>query len=300
VQKLLGYLRLTRPANVVTAVSDILAGIAIAGYFNKAGIYSFSLSPVILLAIATIGLYGGGVVFNDVFDAELDKVERPERPIPSGLVPKKGAAMFALLLLLAGIVAAAMVHKSLVNITTFLAIAIALASVVYDKWGKHHYFLGPVNMGLCRGLNLLLGMSILPEVLQQYWFLGFIPVLYIAAITMISRGEVHGGSKSTLYGAAFLYIVVLLALFLFSFNKGNLLLALLFIIAFAVMIFSPLLKAIQDPIGPRIGKAVKLGVLALILMNAAWAAAFGAPLVAIGILVLLPISILLARLFAVT
>jgi 4-hydroxybenzoate polyprenyltransferase len=300
VQKLLGYLRLTRPANVVTAVSDILAGMAIAGYFNHAGIYAFSLVPVLLLVVSTIGLYGGGVVFNDVFDAELDKVERPERPIPSGLVSKNAAALFALLLLLAGVAAAAMVHKSVWNITTFIALAIAVASVVYDKWGKHHSFLGPINMGLCRGLNLLLGMSILPEVLEQYWFLGLIPILYIAAITMISRGEVHGGSKSTLYGAAFLYIVVLLALFMFSFNKGNLLLALLFIIAFGVMIFRPLLKAIQNPIGPRIGKAVKFGVLALILMNAAWAAAFGAPLVAIGILVLLPISLLLAKLFAVT
>ncbi len=299
-QQLLGYLRLMRPANVITAVSDILAGIAIAGYFTNVGIYSFSLTPVLLLVVSTIGLYGGGVVFNDVFDAELDKVERPERPIPSGLIPKKAAAWFAFLLLLMGVVAAALVHKSILSISTGLAIAIAIASVVYDKWGKHHSFLGPINMGLCRGLNLLLGMSILPQGLEQYWFLGFVPIVYIAAITMISRGEVHGGRKNTLYGAVFLYVVVLLALLKLSYNKGNLLLALLFIIAFAVMIFRPLLKAIKNPIGPRIGKAVKWGVLALILMNAAWAAAFGAFYVSLVIILLLPLSLLLAKLFAVT
>jgi 4-hydroxybenzoate polyprenyltransferase len=45
---------------------------------------------------------------------------------------------------------------------------------------------------------------------------------------------------------------------------------------------------------------VKAGVLALIVMNASWAASFGALYLAIVIVLLLPISILLAKLFAVT
>ena len=78
-QKIVAMLRLMRPANIITAVSDILAGIAIAGYFKEDYV---SLFPVILLVFSTVGLYGGGVVFNDVFDAELDSVERPERLFP--------------------------------------------------------------------------------------------------------------------------------------------------------------------------------------------------------------------------
>ena len=66
------------------------------------------------------------------------------------------------------------------------------------------------------------------------------------------------------------------------------------------MIFTPLLKAIEKPEGPRIGKAVKSGVISLIVMNAAWAAAFGNLRLAVVIIVLLPVSILLSRLFAVT
>ncbi|OYZ46911.1 MAG: polyprenyltransferase, partial [Sphingobacteriales bacterium 24-40-4] len=72
-----------RPANIATSVADVLAGIAISGYFLGAG---QEFLPVILLCLSTIGLYGGGIVFNDVFDAELDKIERPERAIPSGAV----------------------------------------------------------------------------------------------------------------------------------------------------------------------------------------------------------------------
>ena len=133
-----------RPANIVTAIADILAGIIISGYL----ISSESLLPVLLLVLATIGLYGGGVVFNDVFDAELDKVERPERPIPSGVVSKANASVFALLLFLMAIVAASFVHTTgLFSISVLFAVIIAVAAVVYDKWGKHHTILGPVNMG---------------------------------------------------------------------------------------------------------------------------------------------------------
>ncbi|MNT67079.1 hypothetical protein D3C72_2051950 [compost metagenome] len=66
------------------------------------------------------------------------------------------------------------------------------------------------------------------------------------------------------------------------------------------MIFTPLFIAMQDPSGARIGKAVKSGVIALILMNAAWASAFGMLHIAIFIVLLLPVSILLSKAFAVT
>ena len=153
-----------RLANIVTAISDILAGVAISGYISDQSWQGADLRPVVLLVISTVGLYGGGVVFNDVFDAELDKVERPERPIPSGLFKKETAALFATLLLFAGILHAYFVHPQGISSTsTLLAITIAFASVVYDRWGKHYSFLGPLNMGLCRGLNLLLGISVLPD-----------------------------------------------------------------------------------------------------------------------------------------
>ena len=300
-QRLTGFLRLMRPANIVTAISDILAGIIIAGYFINSASSGYSLFPVFLLVLSTIGLYGGGVVFNDVFDAAIDKTERPERPIPSGLISKKSATILALLLLLTAIVAASFVHEDgLFSLSGLLAVAIAIAAVVYDKWGKHHDLLGPVNMGLCRGLNLLLGMSIVPAMVEQYWWLGIFPIIYIGAITMISRDEVHGGKKKTLYAAAFFYLIVLAAISWFAYTKDQLLYALGFIILFGVMIGLPLSKAIGDPVAKNIRQSVKAGVLSVILMNAAWAAAFGAIGWALVISCLLPVSILFARLFAVT
>jgi 4-hydroxybenzoate polyprenyltransferase len=298
VEKVIGYLRLMRPANIVTAVADILAGIAMAGtlYF-----YRFDIAVIILLCLSTAFLYGGGVVLNDVFDAELDKIERPERPIPSGLIRKSSAAIFGTILLLCGIVCAALSNtQHQFPASVIIAALIAIAAVVYDKWMKHHSFFGPLNMGICRGLNLLLGMSIYVAAIQFYWYIALVPVVYIFAITMISRGEVHGGNKRTLFLALGLYIIVILAIGITASLSETILQTLPFILLFAVMILVPLYKAIQKPEGPRIGKAVKSGVLSLIIMNAAWAAAFGNLSLALIIIVLLPASLLLARLFAVT
>ncbi len=292
-KKLLGFLRLTRPANIVTAVSDILAGIAISGFFLD---QPFDYAPVAWLILSTIGLYGGGVVMNDVFDAELDARERPERPIPSGLISKSAAAILGLGLLLAGVFSGFRVSP----LSGAFALAIAVAALIYDRWGKHHDFLGPLNMGLCRGLNLLLGVSIIVPEVREYWFLALVPILYIAAITMISRGEVHGGRKATLWLAAVLYALAMASVLAISLQSDEFIITLFFVVMWALMVFLPLKNAIRKPEGRLIGRAVKAGVLALILMNAAWASAFGALLLAFAIVLLLPLSIVLAKVFAVT
>ena len=196
--RLLAYLQMMRPANIVTAWADILAGAAATGLFAVVmpsdqiwQIQAWSLDglthvPSLLwLILATSGLYGGGVVFNDVFDAELDAIERPERPIPSGRSSKIEAIALGLLLLVIGAIAAAQVSW----LSCGLAIATALSALLYDSVSKHSVIFGPLNMGTCRGLNLLLGISILPAMVLPLSFLAIIPILYIGAITAISQGE---------------------------------------------------------------------------------------------------------------
>lgn len=292
-ERLVGFFRLTRPANIVTAVSDILAGIAISGYLLNGPI---DYAPVLWLILATMGLYGGGVVMNDVFDAGLDAIERPERPIPSGLISLGEATRMGVFLLVAGIFCAYLASP----LSGVLAFVTAVSAVVYDKYLKHHSFLGPLNMGLCRGLNLLLGVSIIEDQVAVYWFLGIVPVVYIAAITMISRGEVHGGKQSTMYVAAVLYLLAMGSILYLSATTGQVVITAVFILLWAVMVFMPLKGAINKPEGRMIGRAVKAGVLALILMNAAWASAFGSLYLAFIIVLLLPLSIMLAKVFAVT
>lgn len=283
-----------RPANIVTSVADILAGIAIA---NAAGtLTERAWSTALLLCLSTACLYGGGIVFNDIFDVETDKIERPERAIPSGRVSLPEASVLGTLLLSAGILLAFLVSAA----SGMLAAAIALCALLYDKFGKHHPFFGPLNMGMCRGLNLLLGVSIIPNALNHWSMLALVPVVYIFSITLTSRGEVHGGKKSNLYIAAFLYAMVIAFISYFSYANNRLLWSLLFILPFTWMIFKPLLIAIREPIGKNIGNAVKAGVISLILMDASWAATFSSLTFTLMIACLLPLSMWLSKIFAVT
>jgi 4-hydroxybenzoate polyprenyltransferase len=155
-------------------------------------------------------------------------------------------------------------------------------------------------MGLCRGLNLLLGISIIPEQLMPWLWVGIIPIIYIAAITMISRGEVHGGNPVVLRVAGLLYALVIGCVAALAQDRQQLGTAFPFLALFGYYIFPPLWRAVREPIGPNIGRAVKAGVLSLIVMNAAWVAAFASFPLAMLVFCLLPLSRLLAKIFAVT
>jgi geranylgeranylglycerol-phosphate geranylgeranyltransferase len=93
-----GFSKITRPANAV--VSGITAIIA---YLIATGTVIPSI--VLLLVIVTL-ITAAGNVINDYFDAEIDRINRPERPIPSGIVSPMTARFFAVTLFLSGILVA--------------------------------------------------------------------------------------------------------------------------------------------------------------------------------------------------
>ncbi|MDG1572613.1 UbiA-like protein EboC [Robiginitalea sp. M366] len=297
-QTVSGLIRLTRPANLPTAAADILAGMAIAlglAGMSPATLGSELLPSALLLVAASKALYAGGVVLNDVFDAGLDAVERPERPIPSGMVRRGAAGGFGALLLLAGMALAYAQSLQSAGVALILAISI----LWYDALAKKNGFFGPLAMGICRGLNLALGMSLLP--LGEIWvFLG-VPLVYIFAITTVSRGEVHGSGKKPLILAVVFYAIVIFTLgYLVWYHQGNLPYAVAFLALFAILVFRPLLAALREPLPSRIRKAVKWGVIGIIAMDAAWAAGFGDWWLGLMVLLLLPLARWLAGRFAVT
>ncbi|MHC5594874.1 MAG: UbiA-like protein EboC [Nostoc sp.] len=298
-----GYLELMRPANIVTAWADILVGFAASGsgmIFAKLidGEATFAIViPLAWLLLATTGLYGGGIVFNDVFDAELDAKERPNRAIPSGRVSRQNATLLGSILFTIGIIAAFQVSL----LSGAIAIFITLSCLLYDSLAKHHPFFGPLNMGLCRGSNLLLGVSAVPAIIGERWYLALIPVLYIAAITAISQGEVHGGKKITGVLALLLIAIVLTTvLALGLLGEYTAIAALPFALLLAIRVLPNFIKAAREPIAENIRNAVKIGVLSLIVLDASIASGFAGLYYGLLVLILLPISMKLAKVFAVT
>lgn len=288
-----------RPANIVTAFADILAG-----SFAAAGILSVTVGTVFFLQpdlywllLSTFGLYGGGIVYNDVFDAELDLEERPERAIPSGRVTRLYASLLGTGLLLIGVIAAFQVHPT----AGILAVGITIGALFYDSVAKHSAIFGPLVMGGCRGGNLMLGVVLIPDALPHLWPLALLPVAYIGAITLISQGEVSGGSKRT--GLSALGLVTMIAAVLgglsfFPFYK--IMTALPFLLFFTIMVIPPFYKAAMQPDSGYIRAAVKRGVLSLIIVNATIAAGFSGLIPGTIIILLLPLSIYFSKIFAVT
>ena len=93
-----GYLAILRPTNAV--VSGLVALLA---YLIAGG----APGPVMAgLFLAVVLITGAGNTVNDYYDAAIDAVNRPERPIPSGQVSERGAVRYAALLFLAGVLVA--------------------------------------------------------------------------------------------------------------------------------------------------------------------------------------------------
>jgi 4-hydroxybenzoate polyprenyltransferase len=286
------YLELVRPANVVTALADVLAGYALAERQNHGAL------PWLL--VATACLYAGGVVLNDYFDRHLDAVERPERPIPSGRVGAMGAAALGACLLGAGVISAARATGS----ALIIAVAIAALVVLYDAWGKRQW-IGPANMGLCRALNLLLGVAAVPPVLPARWPVAAIPFVYIVAVTALSRGEVHGGAPRTATFALISLSAGLAGLALLAFRSEHAFVSGVVLAVLVARVVPPFLQAAtveaRGSVEPgRIRHAVKRGVLSLVLVNAVIGTAYAGPVYGALILATAVVAGWLARMFAVT
>ena len=131
--------------------------------------------------------------------------------------------------------------------------------------------------------------------------LAIIPLVYIAAVTLISRGEVHGASTTTLNLGLALYLLVgAMLVSLQVLANFHLIQALPFILLFLVLTLSTAWTARLRKDPALVMRAVKMGVLALIPLNAALAAGFSGWIIGLLLLLLLPLSLLTARLFAVT
>jgi 4-hydroxybenzoate polyprenyltransferase len=274
---------------VTTALADVLAGYAVGGLGHGRGL------PWLLGSTAC--LYAGGVVLNDFFDRRLDAVERPERPIPSGRVPAARAGALGALLLAAGVAAASRATVA----AAAIAGGIAAFVVLYDAWGKHQRAFGPVNMGLCRGFNLLLGMAAAPAAVSSHWPLAVLSVVYIAAVTIVSRGEVYGGKAATAALALVSLTAVLIALAIIAARSGSwapVALALTALLGWRV--WPPFWNVYRDSSPASVRSAVKSGVLSLVLVDAVISTAYAGPLYSVAVLATAVAAGWLARLFSVT
>jgi hypothetical protein len=175
--RLRALVELVRAPAALSVPGDLVAGAASAGV----------LGPRTLgLACSSICLYWAGMAANDYADRELDAVERPERPIPSGRISPRAAAGVAVGLTTAGLVAAGLAggRRSL-----GVAGALAAAVWVYDLRLKNTAA-GPAGMAACRALDVLLGAT--PGRVRRAVPGAAAVAVHTWTVTELSRREVSG------------------------------------------------------------------------------------------------------------
>lgn len=184
-----GYLQIIRPVNALVAGIAVLLGVLVAGV---------AMIPILLLLIvAVFCITGAGNAVNDYYDREIDAINRPDRPIPSGAVSVRGAAVYSAVLFVFGIACAAFVHPFCFVIACFNAFLL----VVYAAWLKRVPLAGNVVVSYLAGSIFLFGGAVagLPGLLVN------LPLAGIVFLPMTAReilkdaedieGDREGGAR---------------------------------------------------------------------------------------------------------
>jgi 4-hydroxybenzoate polyprenyltransferase len=260
------YFQLVRLPNLFTAAADSLAGwLIVQGSLDEPRRW-------LPLVLASVAIYASGIVLNDVFDFEIDKIERPNRPLPSGRVSWTLAAIFGGITLALGPILAGLSG----SMASFLvAIVLACCVLAYDA-GLKKTLLGPEVMGACRGLNLLLGMSQAPDLGgSSAWLIAGSLALFVVGVTWISRSEVETGKVRGIALGVGIEQWALLGLIgasiatsrVISPGDSRAIVGLIVWIVACVVINRANLSALRNPVPGYVQRAVKTGVLSLVWLD---------------------------------
>ncbi len=143
--KLSGFIQLFRPKNALMSILGVLVGwINVSKSISPDLILACSVPPLILMA---------GNAINDYFDAPIDAINKPNRPIPSGKISGREAFSSYVLLSLIGIIASI----PLGIIELLIALFFAISWYAYARWLKAMGLIGNSLVSLGVAFTLIFG-----------------------------------------------------------------------------------------------------------------------------------------------
>lgn len=170
------HLSLARISNSPTVVTNALAGSALVGG---------DLGGALTVAVAMVLFYTGGMYLNDLLDLQIDRRDRPDRPLPSGTIPLPEAWAVTALLFVVGM--------GLLLIAGGRAplggLVLAALIVLYDAWHKTNP-LSPVVMGATRALvYVTAALAVAPTVGPAVTVWALLLGAYTAGLTYVAKTE---------------------------------------------------------------------------------------------------------------
>jgi len=171
------YFQLFRIPNIFTVPPDIMAG-----YFITATIKSnvINYNDLLILGFSSVFLYVGGLITNDLFDFDIDKKERPNRPLPSGKINKNTTIFLSFLFLGSGFLLALSM-----SLTSALVSVILVMMILSYNYKLKNGVSRPFLMGSIRALNVFYGSTSNNDFLQNSYFNGSSSMDYTILVNLL-------------------------------------------------------------------------------------------------------------------
>ncbi|MEW5996255.1 MAG: UbiA family prenyltransferase [Candidatus Micrarchaeota archaeon] len=203
--RLPGYIELLRPFTLLAPFAGVfssgLIAAAVAG-IRAEGVFL----PLLIASFSAALLNGASNIFNQACDVEVDRINKPARPLPSGRV-KLGEAERAA----AGTYILSLALAAFVNAYFFILAAFAAFLTILYSWHpvrlKNHGWVANGTIAVSRGLLLTVaGWSVAASPFSPVpWFIGSIFGLFLlGAASTKDFADIPGDSK---YGARTLPII---------------------------------------------------------------------------------------------
>jgi len=152
------YLQLIRYGNCLMAAFSAGIGVLIAYNIisGSAGSIPFPLPEIMYVTSVVFLITGSGNAINDYYDVEIDRINKPERPIPSGRISKSKALYFSVSLFAVGTLIAFFINMT----CGIIALFNSLLLVYYAATLKRTVLIGNLSIGYLTGSTFLFGGAV--------------------------------------------------------------------------------------------------------------------------------------------
>ena len=192
---------------ILRPINDLMGTLAvIIGILNtRTGVVPLTLILNIIFGILIyFFIAGSGMVINDYYDIEIDKINRPERPIPRGSISLKQAKLLWFATILIGVVIT-FIHSLLFGIGFLNVIIVAFFAFIgwlYAAWGKKSGFIGNIMVGISFSIGLIFGAVLNSFNIPIHIYLFFLTSSFLLIAREIIKGcediegDKEGGIKT--------------------------------------------------------------------------------------------------------
>ncbi|MGQ9707152.1 MAG: UbiA prenyltransferase family protein [bacterium] len=195
--KISDYIELARPFTLLPPFMGFVCFALVAVGLGDSRLNYNLVLKILIGAISASVLNAGSNIVNQIFDISIDRVNKPERPLPSGKINIKSAVVLAVFLYILAIFL-----SYFVNIQYFVIVLIT-AFITYAYSGypfrtKRFGILANITMAIPRGgLLVVAGWSAARSVFEpEVWFIALIFFLYIlGASTTKDFSDIEGDRK---------------------------------------------------------------------------------------------------------